>query len=300
MKATAQVLVSGSRAEKGRWAVLSELVKIRLTFLVLLTTLAGFYLGSGRNVSWSLMLHTLAGTFLLAGGAAALNQLLEREYDGRMLRTRDRPLPSGRIGPASVAWIGVGSIALGVAYLAVVAHWTTAGLGLLTTVLYLGVYTPLKRITPLNTLVGAIPGAMPPLIGWSAAQGGITAPGWSLFGILALWQVPHFLAIAWIYREDYERGGFVMLPAVDQSGRKTGHCALVFAALLLVVSLLPVWYHLVGSLYMAGALVLGGGFTFQAYRFALGVSLDRARGLFYASIVYLPLMLGLMAADKAG
>ena len=281
MKAAAQLAVSEPRVAKGRWAVLTELVKIRLTFLVLLTTLVGFYLGSGGSVAGWLMIHTLVGTMLLACGAAALNQLLEREYDGRMLRTRDRPLPAGRMTPASVAWIGWITVGLGLAYLTLTTQWTTALLGLFTVALYLGAYTPLKRMTPLNTLVGAIPGALPPVIGWSAAQGGLTASGWSLFGILACWQVPHFLAIAWLYREDYERGGFVMLPQVDPTGARTGWTALGFAAVLAGVSLVPAWLGLVGRVYGVGALVLGAGFVWLAARFSRQVTQDRARGLFY-------------------
>ncbi len=208
--------------DKTRFAVFAELIKARLTFLVLLTTLVGFYAGVIRDGSdgFALLIHTMIGTALVASGAAALNQLLEREHDAHMERTEDRPLPSGRMQPSTVLILGgLSGGGLGLIYLAVAVNPLTSLLGAITLGSYLFIYTPLKRVTTLNTIIGAIPGALPPLMGWTAARGNISAGGWSLFAILFFWQLPHFLAIAWIYREQYERAGFVMLPVVDPAGR---------------------------------------------------------------------------------
>src|SRR5580692_8378171 len=211
MKATVQTLdtplVKTPVAEKSLAAILSELFKMRLTTLVLLTTLVGFYLGSRPPISWMLMFNTLFGTALLASGASALNQLLEREHDAKMLRTQDRPLPSGRLTTDAVLLIGGSCGVLGLIYLALTVNLITAVLGALTIGSYLFVYTPLKRITTLNTVIGAIPGALPPLMGWTAARGEISAEGWSLFAVLCFWQLPHFLAIAWMYRDQYAKTG---------------------------------------------------------------------------------------------
>jgi protoheme IX farnesyltransferase len=304
MKATAQTLeaaphlIKAPATEKSLAAVLSDLFKLRLTTLVLLTTLVGFYLGSRPPVSWTLMVNTLLGTALLAGGAAALNQLLEREHDAKMRRTQDRPLPAGRLTPEAVLIIGSGCAAGGMVYLAGTVNLLTALLGALTFGSYVLVYTPLKRVTTLNTVIGAIPGGLPPLMGWTAARGAISSEGWSLFAILCFWQLPHFLAIAWMYREEYAKAGFVMLPVVDPSGERTGRQAFCHTLGLLPISLCPFLFKMVGPVYLAGALLLGAAFLWSAFQFARQLTLRRARILFYASIIYLPLLLTLMVLDK--
>ena len=222
MKSTAETLSAAAAVEKSRAAILSDLVKARLTTLVLLTTLVGYYLGWRGPMNFALMLHLLAGTGLVASGAAALNQLLEREYDARMRRTMDRPLPSGRLQPGAVMIFGGACSVAGLVWLAVWVNPLTSVIGAVTLVSYLFIYTPLKRVTWLNTPIGAIPGALPPLMGWTAARGELSGEGWALFAIVAFWQLPHFFAIAWMYREDYARAGFKMLPLVDADGRRTG------------------------------------------------------------------------------
>src|SRR5262245_15305229 len=217
MKATVSLSASTS-AEKPLVQVLCDLVKARLTFLVLLTTAVGCYLGGRGSLDLWLMGHTLLGTALVACGAAALNQLWERDYDARMRRTAGRPLPSGRLQPETVLIFGGACAAVGLIYLALLVNALTSLLGAATLGSYLFLYTPLKRVTWLNTAVGAVPGALPPLMGWTAARGELTGEGWALFAILFFWQIPHFLAIAWLYREEYERAGFVMLPSVDPEG----------------------------------------------------------------------------------
>jgi protoheme IX farnesyltransferase len=285
-------------AEKTAFAIFSELIKLRLTSLVLLTTAVGFYVGVRGPMNWTLLLNTLFGTALVASGAAALNQLIEREHDGKMQRTEDRPLPSGRLKPETVLIFGGAIASVGLAHLAWKVNLLTSILGIVTLVSYLFVYTPLKRITSLNTVIGAIPGALPPLMGWTAARGEINAEGWSLFAILFFWQLPHFLAIAWMYREDYQRGGFVMLPVIDPEGIRTGKQAISHTLGLLSVSLFPVLLGLVGWYYCAGAILFGGMFLICAIRFSRHLTRTSARQLFFASIIYLPLLLGLMVFDK--
>lgn len=299
MKATASTITSATATEEKSWvAVYADLVKARLTFLVLLTTLVGFYLGWRGPVDYWLMLHTVLGTALVAGGAAALNQLLERDYDARMRRTRNRPLPSGRLQPATVAVFGGACACLGLLYLALAVNLLTSVLGAISLVSYLFIYTPLKRVTWLNTAIGAVPGGLPPLMGWAAARGELSTEGWALFAILAFWQLPHFLAIAWIYRDEYARAGFKMLPVVDPQGQRTGRQAVCHTLGLLPVSLCPFLFRLTGPIYLAGALILGLAFLWFAIRFQRDLSVSRARKLFYASILYLPLLLVVMVLDK--
>lgn len=298
MKAVAQTLSAPQIAEKTSFAVFSELIKLRLTSLVLLTTAVGFYVGVRGVMDWSLLFHTLFGTALVAGGAAALNQLIEREHDAKMVRTEDRPLPSGRLQPATVLIGGVLAAGVGLAYLATKVNLLTSILGILTLTSYLFVYTPLKRITSLNTVIGAIPGALPPLMGWTAARDQINVEGWSLFAILFLWQLPHFLAIAWMYREDYARAGFVMLPVIDPEGVRTGRQAVSHTLGLVSVSLFPFLFGMAGKFYCAGAIVFGALFLVAAIRFSRHLTRDHARRLFFVSIIYLPLLLGLMVLDK--
>lgn len=300
MKATAGISQAAALAGKGRFAVFSELVKARLTVLVLLTTAVGFYLGSAPGLDPALMIHTLTGTALLAAGAAALNQLLEREYDSRMRRTRDRPLPSGRMQPETVLLFGGACSVIGLVYLALAVNLLTSVIGAVTLVSYLFIYTPLKRITWLNTIIGAVPGGLPPLMGWTAAHGDLAVEGWVLFAILAFWQIPHFMAIAWLYREEYARAGFVMLPAVDPDGRRTGSQAIGHATGLLAVSVLPSLLGMAGPLYLCSTLLLGCGFLASAVVFRRQLTGQSARRLFLASILYLPLNLVVLVLDKAG
>jgi protoheme IX farnesyltransferase len=297
--AGAEAALKSSRAhEKSIAALLTDLFKARLTFLVVLTTLVGFYMGSHGATAYGLMVNTVLATALLASGAAALNQVLEREFDAKMQRTQDRPLPSGRMSPEAALLIGGACAVGGLAYLALAVNLLTAFLGAITLCTYLLVYTPLKRVTTLNTVIGAIPGALPPLMGWTAAGNGITAPGWALFALLFFWQLPHFLAIAWMYREDYQKAGFVMLPQIDPDGARTGRQALCHTLGLLPISLCFFVLRLAGPIYLCGALVLGLVFLWQTQRFARDLTRARARALFYTSILYLPLLLILMVADK--
>ena len=298
MKASVQPISIAPPVEKTGFSIISDLVKARLTTLVLLTTVVGFYLGVRGPVDYFLLIHTLLGTALVAGGAAALNQLIEREHDAKMRRTEDRPLPAGRLQPETVLIFGGILSTVGLAYLAWKVNLLTSVLGIVTLISYLFVYTPLKRITSLNTVIGAIPGALPPLMGWTAARDVISIEGWSLFAILFFWQLPHFLAIAWMYREDYARGGFVMLPNIDPDGIRTGRQAVSHTLGLLAVSLFPVLLGLSGWFYCAGAILLGGAFLWSAILFSRQLTISSARRLFFVSIIYLPLLLGLMVFDK--
>jgi protoheme IX farnesyltransferase len=300
MKVAAELTAANVLPSKSRLAVFSELVKARLTVLVLLTTAVGFYLASPAGLDVGLMIHALAGTALLAAGAAALNQLLEREFDARMRRTQDRPLPSGRMQPETVLLFGGACGLSGLLYLAVGVNLLTSLVGAVTLFTYLFIYTPLKRITWINTLVGAVPGGLPPLMGWTAARGELAVEAWALFALLAFWQIPHFMAIAWLYREEYARAGFVMLPAVDPDGSRTGMQAVSHAAALLAVSILPFALGLAGPLYLLSATLLGAGFLACAVAFRRQLTGQSARRLFLASILYLPLNLTLLVLDKVG
>jgi protoheme IX farnesyltransferase len=305
MKTASEVLPATLAVEKGRLAVFADLIKARLTMLVLLTTFVGFYVGWHGAINFMLLFHTLAGTALVAAGASALNQWLERDYDARMCRTQDRPLPSGRLQPATVAIFGGVSATAGLIDLALAVNLLTSVIGAVTFVSYLFIYTPLKRVTWLNTAVGAVPGALPPVMGWAAARGELTGEGWALFAILAFWQVPHFLAIAWIYRDEYAKAGFKMLPVVDPDGRRTGQQAVSHTLALLAVSLIPFVFDLAGTVYLVAAVILGAGYSACAIQFArqlrfarAELTLARARRLFLASIIYLPLLLSAMVWDK--
>ena len=293
-----EVLSPTNVAEKSLVSVIADLTKARLTALVLLTTLVGFYIGWRGPMNFVLMFHLLAGTALLASGASALNQLLEREYDAKMRRTQNRPLPSGRLQPATVMIFGGVVATAGLIYLALAVNLITSVIGAVTFVSYLFIYTPLKRVTWLNTAIGAVPGALPPMMGWTAARGELSGEGWALFAILAFWQIPHFMAIAWIYRDEYARAGFKMLPVVDPDGLRTGQQTVSHTLALCIVSLCPVLFHMAGSFYLAGALILGAGYLWCAVQFSRQLTLVRARQLFLASIIYLPLLLAVMVWDK--
>jgi protoheme IX farnesyltransferase len=297
MKVSAPTLLQALPAEKSCFAVYADLFKARLTSLVLMTTALGFYLGSDAR-DYLLLFHVVGGMALVAAGGAALNQWSERDHDARMQRTRERPLPSGRLQPATVLWIGWGSSLSGILYLTFAANLLTGLLAAFTLVTYIFVYTPLKRVTWLNTLVGAVPGALPPLIGWTAARGTVDTAGLSLFAIQACWQIPHFMAIAWIYRDEYARAGFRMLPVEDPQGLRTSRQSLLFTAALFCASLAPWVLGLAGTLYLAAALVLGVLFVSSAVQFTLNLTVGNARRLFYASILYLPLVLSALVLDK--
>jgi len=298
MKLSAEILPATGVAEKSWPAVFADLVKARLTALVLLTTFVGFYLGEHGAVNFLPMFHTLLGTALVAAGAAALNQLLERDYDAKMRRTADRPLPSGRLQPATVAIFGGVCSVAGLIYLATLVNLLTSVVGAVTLVSYLFIYTPLKRVTWVNTLVGAIPGALPPLMGWTAARNELSGEGWALFAILAFWQIPHFMAIAWLYRDEYTKAGFIMLPNVDAGGSRTAQHAVGNTIALLLASLCPFAFGLNGKIYLVAALVLGTGYFLCAVRFARQLTAQRARQLFLASIIYLPLLIAALVGNK--
>ncbi|MFZ0829142.1 MAG: heme o synthase [Verrucomicrobiia bacterium] len=305
MKANVEILSPAAIAEKSLVSVIADLIKARLTTLVLLTTLVGFYIGWRGPMNFMLMFHLLAGTALVASGASALNQLLEREYDARMRRTQNRPLPSGRLQPATVMIFGGVCATLGLIYLALAVNLLTSVIGAVTFVSYLFIYTPLKRVTWLNTAIGAVPGALPPMMGWTAARGELSGEGWALFAIMAFWQIPHFMAIAWIYRDEYAKAGFKMLSVVDPDGLRTGQQAVSHTLALLIVSLFPVLFNMAGTYYLVGALVLGAGYLWCAIQFSrqlrharADLTLTRARQLFLASIIYLPLLLAVMVWDK--
>jgi heme o synthase len=298
MKEVSVEILSATAAEKSWTSVFADLVKARLTTLVLLTTLVGFYLGWHGAMNYALMFNTLTATALVAAGASALNQLLEREYDAKMRRTQSRPLPSGRLQPTTVMIFGGVSSVAGLIYLALAVNLLTSVIGAVTLVSYLFIYTPLKRVTWLNTAIGAVPGALPPLMGWTAARGELTGEGWALFAILFFWQLPHFFAIAWMYRDEYAKAGFKMLPGIDPEGRRTAQQSVSNTLALLAVSLFPFVFKMAGTAYLAGAIVLGAVFLWCAVRFSRQLTLACARQLFFASIIYLPLLLALMVWDK--
>jgi heme o synthase len=274
------------------------LTKPRLNALVVATSATGYYLGTTGRLDFERMVQAVAGTALVAGGAAVLNQVYERDTDALMRRTRLRPLPDGRVSPADARVFGVVLAAAGLAMLAARSTLLAALLAAATLVVYLVVYTPMKRRSPVATLIGAVPGALPPLIGWTAANGPHWLGGLTLFSIVFLWQIPHFMAIAWLYRDDYGKAGFPMLPVIEPDGRKTGRQAVAYAAALLPVSLVPSLIGLSGSTYFVLALALGTLLLTLSVRFAWFRSIASARALFLGSIVYLPLLWIVMIADR--
>jgi len=274
------------------------LTKPRLNFLVVATSAAGYYLGGSGNTDLAAMAQAVAGTALVAAGAAVLNQLYERDTDAMMRRTRMRPLPAGRVAPTDARIFGAVLSAAGLVVLAARANWLSAGLALATLVTYLAIYTPMKRRTPLSTIVGAVPGALPALIGWTASHGSIDRSGAALFAIVFCWQLPHFMAIAWLYREDYALAGFPMLPVIDPDGRRAGKQAVYWAFLMVLASLDPRFSGLAGNVYLAVAVVFGAGMFWLALRFRLARNEATARALFYASITYLPLLWIAMIVNK--
>jgi protoheme IX farnesyltransferase len=275
-----------------------ELTKPRMNFLVLVTTMVGYYMAVQSSGDWRRLLPALVGTALTAAGSAVLNQLIEREHDKLMPRTRLRPLPAGRVVPLEAAVFGIALGVAGVAILAVAVNGLTAAIGAFTLIGYLAVYTPLKRVTTLNTVIGAVPGALPPVMGWTAVHNKVSYEAAVLFCILFFWQMPHFLAIATMYRRDYAAGGFKMLPVVDESLAITGRQIVLYGAALIPITLMPTLLGMDGVVYFAAAFVLGMGYlTFGVAAAATRERAD-ARKLFFASIIYLPVLLGVMMTDK--
>jgi protoheme IX farnesyltransferase len=274
------------------------LTKPDVSFLVLMTTAAGYYMGMRGPVSWLHMSHVIFGTLLIAGGTAALNHYVERESDRHMRRTASRPLPSGVLQPGRALAFGVALAIAGAVDLYFVAGALASGLGVLTCLSYLLAYTPLKKRTVWATFVGAFPGAIPPMIGWVAATGSLDRGAWLLFGIVFLWQFPHFYAISWMYREDYARAGIMMLPVVDREGKRTFRQIILYAAALVGVSLLPAVLGLAGVVYFFGALVVCTGLVQVCLWAASNKTNARAKWLMHATVLHIPLLLGLMAFDK--
>jgi len=273
------------------------LTKPRLNFLVLLTTAAAYRLGVDGGTSPMTLLHTLVGTGLVAGGAAALNQVWERESDKLMRRTRLRPLPDARMEPGHARLFGWALSVAGLIELAAFVNPLAAGVALATLASYVWFYTPLKFLTSLSTIAGALPGALPAMIGWSAATNTLSKEGWVLFGIVFMWQMPHFLAIAWMYRDEYARAGIPLLPVVQPDGRSTGRQAVLYTAGLIPITLLPTLIGLSSPYYLAGAVVLGAILMVLSIEFAFTRTTDAARRLFLGSILYLPLLWGLLVWD---
>ena len=297
-----QVASSGELNEplilREKIAAYLELTKPRITLLIALIAAAGFCLGAGAPFDYIKFTHTLMGIALLCSGVSTLNQYMERDLDGLMKRTTARPLPSGRLSPKQSFVFGMVLTTLAEAYLAVFVNQLTAVLGLTVVIGYVLCYTPLKTKTSLSTAIGAVPGAMPPLMGWAAATNQISLEAWVLFAILFLWQFPHFLAIAWMYREDYARAGIRMLPVVEPEGRVTGQQIIAYTMLLVPVSLLPVALGMSGSIYLYGALLLGAAFLWGGVRAALSDTRQTAKRLLLISVLYLPALFILMVVNK--
>jgi protoheme IX farnesyltransferase len=275
-----------------------ELTKPRITWLILMSTSIGYYFGMRGGLDWLQLFHTIAGTAFLASGTAALNQWYERAADARMRRTRQRPIPSGRVTPRGAFMFGVALSLAGFLQLTLAVNLLAGLLGLFTLMSYIFLYTPLKQKSPHSTTVGAIPGAMPPLIGFAASAGTLSFEAWVLYAILFLWQFPHFYSIAWMYRDDYARAGIRMLPVVEPDGESTARQILIFAVLLLPVSLLPAYLSMAGSLYLAGALAAGLTFLWACTKVVRERTLARARGVLLASVIYLPALFGLLLLDR--
>lgn len=290
--------LSAVPAERSRAADYCSLTKPRLNFLVVVTAAVGYYLGANGHLDLLKCVQAIIGTALVAGGAAGLNQIYERETDGLMRRTRMRPLAAQRLTVTESTIFSLVLASAGLVLLATYANRLAAFLAFLTLVFYNVIYTPMKRRSRLATLVGAIPGALPPMIGFAAARG-LLAPGaWALFAIVFVWQIPHFMAIAWLYREDFRRAGFPLPPVVDPDGRSTAGQAVLFSALLIPVSVVPFFLHMAGTAYGFGAVIGGGALLAAAIAFSAAPTDERARRLFVGSITYLPLLWVLLIADR--
>jgi len=275
-----------------------ELTKPRIVLMVLVTAFVGFYVGSDRTINYVGLLHLLVGTALAAGGTLALNQYLERDTDAMMARTRPRPLPDGRVQPMEALWFGSLVTLAGLVYLALAANLQSAWVTAAITTSYLLLYTPMKRRSALCVPVGAVPGALPPVIGWVAARGSFDIDAWVLFAIMFLWQVPHTLAIAQLYREDFGKAGIKFLPVIEPAGESTNRQILLHCAALLVVSFLPTLLGFAGAMYFIVALILGVGFLSSGVKMALQSNASGARRLLFASLIYLPVLLLVLALDR--
>jgi len=288
---------SDRTAVPSRGADFLTLTKPRLNSLVLVTTAAAYYLGGGERLSWLQLFNTIVGTAFVAGGASTLNQFLERDIDRLMRRTDTRPLPDGRLHPQDALWFGVLLSSIGIAELSLFVNQLTAFMALLTLASYVFVYTPLKRRTSLSTIVGAVPGALPAVIGWTAATNTVSIEGWILFAIVFMWQMPHFLAIAWMCRDDYARAGIPLLPVIQPDGRTTGYQSVLYTAVLIPISLLPTVVGLSSVYYAVGAITLAAILMVLSLEFANTRSLPAARRLFFGTILYLPLLWVVLLAD---
>lgn len=295
---TADAPIAEKPSHHSRWADFYELTKPRMNFLIVATTMVGYYMAVRSGADWLRLPHALVGTALTAAAAAVFNQLIERKYDALMPRTKDRPLPCHRISSLEAIVMGAGLAAGGLGYLYFDVNPLTALLGAVTLVAYLCIYTPMKRRTSLNTIIGAIPGALPPVMGWTAVRGQITAEAVALFLILFVWQMPHFLAIAILYRDDYAVGGFKMLPVDDENLSVTSRQILLYAAALVPTSLMPVLIGIDGKTYGVAAVVLGLIFLWFAAACARTRARADARKLFFWSIIYLPVLLAIMMLDR--
>ena len=277
---------------------LLDLTKPRITWLILMSTAVGFVFGARLGWTWLTLFHCLIGTGLLASGTAALNQWYERDADAKMDRTKGRPLPSGLVSPVVAFWFGLTLIAVGFFDLALGNNWLTAGLGLFTAVSYLACYTPLKQRSTHATTIGAVPGAMPPMIGFAAASGTLTAEAWILFAILFLWQFPHFYAIAWMYREDYAKASMRMLSVVEPDGESTARRIFWTSIALVPLSVLPRLFGMAGDIYTVGVLIIGAMFVYTTFRVLRDLTRAGARNVLLASVLYLPVLYGLLVFDR--
>lgn len=290
-----------AQEQSRRWARIGdmfELTKPRLTLLSVLTTLAGYYVATTGELDVMRLVHTLLGTFLVGGGCGAMNMYAEREFDLQMRRTANRPIPSGRVSPTDALIFGITLSLAGLIYLTLAVNVAAGLVATATFVSYVFWYTPMKRRTTLNTVIGGIPGALPPVIGWVAVRGHLGPEAWILFAVLFFWQMPHFLALAWMYRKDYERAGYKMLPVVDPTCASTSRQILLYTTALLPVSLIPTLFGIAGAVYFVGALVLGIVFVFFAVRLAIYRQNLNAKWVFHYSLIYLPLLLLIMALDR--
>jgi protoheme IX farnesyltransferase len=274
------------------------LTKPRITWLILMSTGVGYFFGARGGWHFLTLLHTIIGTGLIASGTAALNQWYERAADAKMKRTQMRPLPSGRISATNALAFAILISVAGFIELFLAVNALTGWLGLFTLLSYLFVYTPLKQRSPHSTTIGAIPGAMPPLIGYAAASGTLTWDAWILFAILFVWQFPHFYAIAWMYRDDYERAGIRMLPVVEPDGGSTARRILLYSLILIPVSLIPKFLSMTGNLYLVGAVALGLFFLYAAVRVSFDRTRLQARRVLVASVIYLPVLYGFMLFSR--
>lgn len=294
---TGTVAISGEGVLR-RFADFFELAKPRIVLMVLVTAFVGFYVGSEKIPDYLRLLQMLFGTALAAGGTLALNQFVERDTDAMMQRTRRRPLPDGRVQPREALWFGALITMAGLVYLALAVNLQSVWVTALITLSYLLLYTPMKRKSSLCMLVGAVPGALPPVIGWVAARGDFKVDAWVLFAIMFLWQVPHTLAIARLYREDFAKAGIQFLPVIDPEGASTNRQIISHCAALLAVSLLPTLLGLAGAVYFTVAFVLGVGFLASGISLAMESTPSGARRLLFASLIYLPVLLLVMALDR--